>query len=146
MVTASHPSRRVIERYVEIDQTGDTSRLGGIIAPEFHLRTAAPIGVEGVAAFVRALHDGFTGIVCSLEQCLADDDWAAFRFTIAGTHTGVFAGRAPTGRRITWGGADFVQLRQGKLVELWPVQESLPLMEGIGAFARVRGVRRLDRG
>jgi predicted ester cyclase len=62
----------------------------------------------------------------------------AYRYEIGGTHTGVFAGRAPTGRRITWTGADFVRIEEGKIVELWPVQESLPLMEAIGAVARVK--------
>jgi C-1 hydroxylase len=123
MSTASHASRGVIERYVEIHRTGETSR---------------PVGVEGIAAAVLALHAGFTEVTCSLEQCVSEDDWAAFRFVIAGTHTGVFAGRAATGRRITWAGADFVRLREGKIVELWPVQESLPLMEGIGAVAGVK--------
>jgi predicted ester cyclase len=136
MSTASHASRRIIERYVEINRTGDTSRLGEIVAPEFRYRIAAPVGVEGVAAAVRALHAGFTEITCSLEQCVAEDEWAAFRFIIAGKHTGMFAGRAATGRHITWGGADFVRLHEGKIIELWPVQESLPLMEGIGAVAR----------
>lgn len=131
-------SRRVIERYVEIHRTGDTSTLGEIIAPDFHYRRSAPVGVEGVAAGVRALHAAFTDLACSLEQCVAgDDDWAAFRYVIAGRHTGVFAGRPPTGRHITWAGADFVRLRGGKLVELWQVEESLPLMEGIGAVTRV---------
>jgi predicted ester cyclase len=137
MSTTSHASRGVIERYVEISRTGDTSALGEIIAPDFRLRLAAPIGVEGVAAFVRALHAGFTEIACSLEQSVCDDDCASFRYAIAGTHTGVFAGRAATGRRIAWEGADFVRLRQGKIIQLWPVQESLPLMEGLGAVARV---------
>jgi predicted ester cyclase len=137
MSTAKPSSREVIERYVETHRTGDTARLGEIIAPDFRYRLSAPVGVEGVAAGVRTLHRGFTEITCSIEQFVSDDDWAAFRFLIAGRHTGVFAGRAATGRNVSWGGADFVRLREGKLVELWSVQESLPLMEGIGAVARV---------
>ena len=137
MSTTSHPSRGIIERYADVSRTGDTSTLGEIIAPDFRLRLAPPIGVEGVAAFVRVLHAGFTEIAISLEQCVCDEDWASFRYTIAATHTGVFAGRAATGRRIAWEGADFMRLRQGKIVQLWPVQDSLPLMEGLGAVARV---------
>jgi predicted ester cyclase len=136
MSTTGHASRGVVERYVEINRTGDTSTLGEIIAPDFRVRLAPPIGVEGVAAFVKALHTGFTEIVCSLEQCVCDDETASFRYTIAGTHSGVFAGRAATGRRIAWEGADFMRLRQGKIIQLWPVQESLPLMEGLGVVVR----------
>jgi predicted ester cyclase len=138
MSTTGPTSRSIIERFVDICRTGEVSGLGEIIAPEFRYRLAAPIGVEGVAAGVLALHAGFTEITCSIEQSISEDDWAAYRYVIVGTHTGVFAGRAPTGRRITWTGADFVRLREGKIVEMWPVQESLPLMEGIGAVARVK--------
>jgi predicted ester cyclase len=137
MSTTSHPSRRVVERYAEVSRTGDTSCLPEIIAPDFRLRLAPPIGVEGVVAFVKVLHVGFTEIAISLEQCVCDDEWASFRYTIAGTHTGMFAGRAPTGRRIAWEGADFMRLREGKIFQLWPVQDSLPLMEGLGVVARV---------
>jgi predicted ester cyclase len=138
MSATSQASREIIERFVEIVRTGKTARLGEIIAPEFRYRRAAPVGVEGVAAGVLALHAGFTEVTCSLEQCVSEEDWAAYRFLIAGRHTGVFAGRAATGHHITWAGADFVRLRQGKIVELWPVQESLPLMEGIGAVMAVK--------
>ena len=136
-MSAAKQARAVIERYVELHQTGDAAGLAEIIADDFRYRSGAVIGVAGVAAQMRALHAGFTELVCTLEQCVAEDEWAAFRFTIAGTHTGVFAGRAPSGRRITWSGADFVKLRDGKLVELWSVADSLPLMEGIGAVVRV---------
>jgi C-1 hydroxylase len=129
-------SRMIIERYVEAHRTGDASYLHEIIAPDFRYRQGAPLGVDGVAANLRALHAGFSEIECTLEQCLAEGDWAAFRYVIAGTHSGKFAGKAATGRRITWAGADFVRLREGKLVELWQVEASLPLMEGIGAVVR----------
>jgi predicted ester cyclase len=84
------------------------------------------------------MHAGFSDIAIALEQCVCDGEWGAFRFVISGTHSGVFAGRAPTGRRVTWSGADFVRVRDGKIVELWPVQESLPMLEGLGAVVRVK--------
>ena len=139
MSTARRDTRTTIEAYVDACRSGDVSRLGDIIAPEFRLRDAAPVGVEGLAVGVRALHAGFSELAISLEQCVCDGEWGAFRFVISGTHSGVFAGRAPTGRRVTWSGADFVRVRDGKLVELWPVQESLPMLEGLGAVVRVEG-------
>jgi predicted ester cyclase len=136
MGTSSAEMRRIVDLYVEIHATGDTSKLAAIIDPEFRYRFGSPVGVEGVAAGVRALHAGFSEIACSVEQCVGEGEWVAFRFVIAGTHTGMFAGRGPTGRRITWSGADFVRLREGKLFELWNVSDSLPLMVGIGAVRK----------
>ncbi len=137
MSTSPLLPRAIVERYVDIHRTGDTSGLDAIIAPDFHYRASPPVGPARVAEFVRELHAGFTDLACSLEHCVSEGDWVAFRYVIAGTHTGVFAGGAPTGRRISWSGADFVKLRGGQFVELWSVQESLPLMEGLGAVTRV---------
>ena len=137
MSPASRDTRSIIEAYVDAFRSGDVAHLPEIIAPEFRFRDAPPVGVEAVDAAVRAMHAGFTEVACSLEQCVCEGDWAAFRFVLSGIHSGMFAGRAPTGRRITWSGADFVKVRDGKLVELWPVQESLPLLEGLGAVVRV---------
>jgi predicted ester cyclase len=130
-------TRTIIEAYVDAVRSGDVSRLVEIIASDFRFRDGPPVGVEGFAAGVRALHAGFSQIVCSLEQCVCEGEWGALRFVLSGTHSGAFAGRAPTGRRLTWTGADFVRVRDGKLVEMWPVQESLPLLEGLGAVVRV---------
>ena len=47
--------------------------------PEFRYRLAKPVGVEAVANGVRALHAGFSDVTCSLEHCVCEDDWAAFR-------------------------------------------------------------------
>jgi predicted ester cyclase len=136
--------RRTVERYVEIHQSGDPSNLAEIIDPEFRYRLGSPVGVAGVAAGMQALHAGFSDLACALEQCVCGGDWAAFRFVIEGTHTGVFSGRAPTGRRLRWSGADFVRFRGSKIVELWNVSDSLPLMEGIGAVIRSSDSRRSE--
>jgi hypothetical protein len=117
---------------------GETSKLGEIIALEFRYRAAAPVGVEGVAAAVRALHAGFTEMTCSVEQCVSEEDWAALGYMIAGRHAGVFAGRAATGQRITWSGADFLRLREGKTRRALAGAGVLPPMEGIGAVTRVK--------
>lgn len=130
-------TRAIIEAYVDAVRTGDTTRLAETIAPEFRYRNSPPVGVEGFAAGVRALHAGLAEIACTIEQCVCEGDWGAFRFVLSGKHVGIFMGRAPTGRRVTWSGADFVRVRDGKLVELWPVQETLPLLEGLGAVVRV---------
>jgi quercetin dioxygenase-like cupin family protein len=65
---------------------------------------------------------------------VCEGDSVAFRVTIAATHTGVFAGRAPTGRRVTWAAADFAEMRGGKIAELWSVQDARPLLQGVGTL------------
>ncbi len=128
--------QQIIEGYVDAHCSGNVSGLAEIIAPGFRYRDSPPVGVAGVAAQVRALHAAFSDIACSIDHVIAEGEWVAFRFALTGTHSGVFAGRAATGRRITWHGADFARVVDDHLVELWSVQESLPLMEALGAVVR----------
>lgn len=138
MSTPTRDTRTIIEAYVDAHRTGDVSRIDEIIAPDFRYRDGPPVGVHGVVDGLRALHAGLSEIAISLEQCVCEAEWAAFRFVLSGTHSGVFAGRAPTGRRLSWTGADFVKLRDGKFVELWHVQEHLSMLEALGAVVRVK--------
>ncbi len=126
MSTDSAEMRRVIEHYVDIHNTGETSGLATIIDDEFHYRHGTPVGAGGVAAGVRALRAAFSEIACSIEQCVCEGEWGSFRFVITGIHTGAFAGHAPTGQRVSFSGADFVRFRGGKMLELWNVTEPLP--------------------
>ena len=130
--------REVIERYVAAYVTGDTSELPAIIAPGFVDHTfSAFSGIDGVARAIAMVHAGLAEVSCDLQHCVCDADRAAFFVVASGRHTGVLAGRPPTGNRVTWTIADFVRLEDGKLVELWSVQDTLAYFEGLGGAKRV---------
>jgi predicted ester cyclase len=132
----SAPARRAVERYVEAYRTGDVSQLADIIAEEFVNHTLpAYSGRDGVARGIAALHTGFSDVSVVVEQCVCEGDSAAFRAVVEATHTGPFAGRAATGRRIRFVAADFVRLRDGRFVELWTLQAPPSLLIAIDAPA-----------
>jgi predicted ester cyclase len=117
-------ARSTVERYVEAYVTGDVSRLGEIVADDcVNHSIPAYTGREGVARAIAGFHAGFSEIEVSLEHCVCDGEWVAFRVVAGATHTGAFAGRAATGRRIVFTAADFVRLRDGKFAELWTIQD-----------------------
>ena len=128
-------TRQVLERYIDAYRSGDTSYLAEIVSPDFVDRSFPSLsgGPEGVARSIRVLHTGFSDVSITLQDVVCHEDRAAIRFTVAGTHSGTFAGRPATARRVTWSGADFMRLDGGKIVELWTVQDSLSLLRGIGA-------------
>jgi predicted ester cyclase len=68
---------------------------------------------------VRMLHDGFATLVVSIDDQVAEKDRVATRWTATGTHTGWFAGIAPTGREVTLTGIDIHRLDGDRIVELW---------------------------
>jgi predicted ester cyclase len=128
-------ARDVIDRYVAAYVTGDPSELSAIIAPGFVDHTfPAFSGIDGVARAIATLHAGLSEVSCVVERCVCHAEQAAFYAVASGRHTGVLAGCAPTGNRVTWTIADFMRLESGKLVELWSVQDTLAYLKGLGAY------------
>src|SRR3712207_4125091 len=60
----------------------------------------------------------------SIDQLIAEGDWVAYRWTAQGTHE--------LGVQLTWSGATFSRIVQGKLVEDSRVADRLTLLEQLG--------------
>jgi predicted ester cyclase len=60
---------------------------------------------------------------------LAEGDLVATHWSYVATNTGMFLGRPPTGKRVTDTGIDIFRIKDGKIVEMWVVQDSLGLMQ-----------------
>jgi predicted ester cyclase len=69
----------------------------------------------------------------TIDLLLAGSDLVAARWTTTGTHSGAWAGIAPTGTRVTFSGVNIFRLEDGKVVELWNHRDDLGLMEQVGA-------------
>jgi predicted ester cyclase len=81
---------------------------------------------------IKAFRDGFPDACITIEQMIGEEDTVAFRFVLRGTHLGMFAGFPPTGKEVVLTGADFVRIADGKMVELWSVQETLSWAQQFG--------------
>lgn len=87
---------------------------------DFKWRGNTGCGVKhGLAAFRRnwqlPLRAAFTDRVYCTEQFLADGDWAACFGHIEATHSGVFMGIEPTGKRIRIPYMDFWRVEDGRI-------------------------------
>jgi steroid delta-isomerase-like uncharacterized protein len=70
----------------------------------------------------------------SIESCIAEGDEVATRWTLTGTHQGVFQGIPPAGRLVKFTGIEFNRVVDGKLVEHWSMFDNVSLLQQIGAF------------
>ncbi len=57
-------------------------------------------GLESVKQYAAMLRAALPDLHVTIEDMVAEDDKAAFRYTLRGTHQGKFMGIAPTGRQI----------------------------------------------
>jgi predicted ester cyclase len=67
-----------------------------------------------------------------IDDVVAEGDWVAVRLTFHATHQGEFQGIPATGNTVTYGGAHFGRLVDGRIAEWWILENDLGLMEQIG--------------
>jgi predicted ester cyclase len=63
---------------------------------------------------------------------LAERDLVAVHWSYEATNTGPFLGRDATGRRVTDTGTNIFRIEDGRIVEMWVVQDSLGLLQQLG--------------
>ena len=63
---------------------------------------------------------------------IAEDDRVAARWTMHGTHTGGFNGMPATGRPITIAGCSLVRIQDGRIAELWHLEDDLAVPRQLG--------------
>ena len=79
-----------------------------------------------------ATNIGFPDARITVEQMIGEGDTVAFRFVLRGAHLGTFAGFPPTGKEDVLTSANFVRIADGKMVELWSIQETLSWTQRLG--------------
>ncbi|NTU63983.1 MAG: ester cyclase [Chloroflexi bacterium] len=74
----------------------------------------------------------FPDVHFTLHQEIAENELVVSRWSYIATNTGEFLGRPPTNRRVTDSGIDIFRLADGKIVEMWILQDSLGLLRQLG--------------
>jgi len=92
--------------------------------------TPGPEGQKQIAAAFRA---AFPDLRWDVEILVGADEFVVGRWTASGTHSGTWAGVEPTGRSITFSGANIFRFEGGRVVEIWNHRDDLGLMEQLGA-------------
>jgi predicted ester cyclase len=65
---------------------------------------------------------------------MAEGDQVAVRVINTGTHKGEFQGIPPTDKKVSFVGVGFLTIRDGKIIEQWSVNDTMELMQQIGAI------------
>lgn len=96
------------------------------------LPTGSP-KIENLKARATIHRVAFPDVYFAVEDIIAEGDKVAARLTISGTHKGKFMDIAPTWKQVTIREIEFARIEGGKLVELWPLIDTLGMMQQIGA-------------
>jgi len=90
---------------------------------------------ELISARMQMIRRAFADYHLVIEDQIAEGDKVVTRVTFHGTHQGAFNGIAPTGKRVAWPGIAIDRIADGKVVEMWHVQNTTLLMQQIGGPA-----------
>lgn len=92
-------------------------------------------GREGLRETVRKYHAGFSDMDLAIEEEIAENDFVVHRWSWRCTHTGLFNGIPPTGKRVNFTGMTIARLENGQMVEHWSNVDAVGLLIQLGVIA-----------
>jgi steroid delta-isomerase-like uncharacterized protein len=85
--------------------------------------------------FLLSLFAGLPDASWTIEDQLADDDKVVTRWSVVGTHLGIFLGASATDNPVMMEGISVHRLVNGKIVEQWDEWDTLGMMRQLGVIA-----------
>ena len=134
----TQPIADVVRAFYEPFRTGDTSTYDQVLAEDWVDAPLAPgqqQGPAGMAAQIALFRAAMPDYDVRHQDLLVDGDKVAVRNTVSGTHLGTFMGHAATGRRIEMRTMDVHQVRDGRIVVTWHLEDFAGLMAQLTAPA-----------
>ncbi len=137
--SAQEQNKQVVRQYIEAFNRQDIERMGELVLPStnqsFHL-PGIPTSMDWNRAkqLYASFWSAFPDLNAKIEEIVAEGDKVAIRVINTGTHKGEFQGIPPTNKKVSFGGRDFVTLRDGKIAEQWAGTDMMELMQQIGAI------------
>ncbi len=89
-------------------------------------------GHDGLRDVLETFHRAFPDQEMELHGTLADGEFGVDFWTFRGTHTGELNGVAPTGTRVEFTGIDIARVRDGRIAEMWHVEDMATMWTQLG--------------
>ncbi len=131
-------NKAVVRRFVEeVQNNNDWDAYDELNDPDF-VNLSAPPGIpndrEGGKVFLQSFASAFPDARFTIDDMIAEGDRVVTKKTFTATHTGEFAGIAPTGNRVTLQFVDILRVRDGRIVEHWLSMDQLSFMQQLGVI------------
>ncbi len=136
---STEANRSIVQRFLEeLINRGNLAAADELAAPDVVLHLAGvaePVrGLEAFKQIARGFFTAFPDLHETVEDEIAEGDVVVRRVSWRGTHEGALMGLAATGKQVTVKGMRVYRLRAGKIAEEWAVDDTLGLMQQLGAL------------
>jgi steroid delta-isomerase-like uncharacterized protein len=125
----------LVRRRVEAINTGDFEALGEVLAPDVITHYGSGEAVHGLEALggLLAGFSAFSDLVVTIEDLVVDGDRVGARYTSRGRQQAEFLGIPNTGATVEFGGASIHRIQDGKIAEVWTVDDWAALTRQVRA-------------
>jgi steroid delta-isomerase-like uncharacterized protein len=139
-VAATQAKREFMQRFVKFINTADVKLASELVSPKaifFVPGRQDPVsGPAGYLEIINMMRSGFPDIQWTLEETIIEGDNIVARYTMRGTHQGVFMGVPPTGKKISVQALNIYRLSNGKILEELGQPDLLGLLQQIGGLPK----------
>jgi len=130
---SSEQNKAIVRNYLnEIVNKGNMAAFDSYISEDVVFNNAKGFKQQ-YPARMQTIRRAFSDYELTIEDQIAEGEKVVTRVTFRGTHQGQFNGVAPTGRKVQWSGLAMDRIADGKVVEMWHVQNTTELLQQIGA-------------
>ena len=134
---STEENKAIVRRYQEIYNSNNLDVLTEVVAENFRtprMMPGMPQGLEGAKKIHELTLIGMPDWQTEIDELIAEGTKVVARITIRGTHLGDFFGIPATGRQVKVSGIYIVRIENGKIVEHWGEEDSLGLLQQLGAM------------
>lgn len=120
-MTAGDSTDAVRAYFEQVLNRGDMAAADAIFMPDvrFEYPLGGLDGVEAVKRYIAAFRAAFPDAHFTVEDMFGEGERVAARWRLAGTQTGSFRGKPPTGKQVTLPGNTIFHVQSGKIREMW---------------------------
>ncbi len=132
---STEANKNIVRRYRDIHNRDALDELDAIVAQDLvshSLLPGLPPGLAGGKVAHQALASSFADTQTTTQDLVAEGDKVVERYTATGTHTGPFMGMPATGKPFSIESIVIYRLADGKIVEMWGLNDAMALMAQLG--------------
>ena len=134
MSTVQERNKELVRNLLAELDAGNRGIVQEVYSPDLvmHFAGYPPMGIEDLAGMVDSVYTAFPDFTHGIDEILADGDKVIVRLTDVGIQKGEYEGIPPTGKEVSFGAIAIMEIRDGKIVELWEEIDMLGFMQQLG--------------
>ena len=101
-----------------------------------HVSPADLVGIDSARAYYANFTTGFSNITFTIKDVFGSGNKLVKHWNFKGTHTGVFFGIPPTGKKVDLDGVTLVRMDHGKIAEERDFFDNMVFMEQLGLMGK----------